>query len=321
MMGFDYPVGEKLIAEGTNNGLGNWYVPSFPSAGSSADPFVVASSAWSLPGGFPATFGNAIEFVGGADDSVIDIPDQGDTGSIYSSFVFRVVDQSGTSNGSSEYFFSFAKAANNGTSLNYTLCVYLKKVDDNTFNLGISESNNTKNMVWAPTALILNQDLFVVIYYGIENAVSKMWINPVVDDTEPATSYITNEDATSTRTNLTMVRMNLGSNSKTSGIILDEVRIGNVWFDVTSNPTASISDYEMDSKIKVYPNPAKDLFKLKTAYVTISSVEVYNVLGAKVLLQTELLDQSINILGLTNGIYFLKINSGQNSITKKLIIE
>jgi|26BtaG_2_1085354.scaffolds.fasta_scaffold00230_3 hypothetical protein len=319
--GIDYTIGEKLITEGTNTGFGDWMIPAFQSAGSSADPFIVASPVWSLPAGLPAATGNAMEFVGGGDDPVIPIPDQGDTGVIYSSFVFRAIDQSAVNTNSPEYFYSFAKTSSSGTSLNYTSCVYIRKVDDATFNLGISENNNTTNAVWAPNAFTLDQDLFVVIYYDIDNAVSKMWINPVVDGNEPATTYVTDETATSTRTNLDKVRINLGSNSKTPGIILDEVRIGNSWLAVTTNPTASVSKNEIANNVRVYPNPSRNFLNVETNNMTVTSLQFYNILGATVYTQNGLLNNKVDISTLASGVYLMKINSGDQSVTKKIIKE
>lgn len=319
--GLDYTIDEKLITAGTNAGFGDWNIPSFQSAGSSADPFIVASPVWVLPSGLPLATGNAMEFVGGGDDPVISIPDQGVTGSIYSSFVFKVSDQAGVSINSPEYLYSFAKTASDDKSLNYTSCVYFRKVDDNTFNLGISENNNTTNAVWASNAFAVNQDLFVVIYYDIDGAVSKMWINPVVDGSEPATTYITDETTTSTRNNINRIRINLGSNSKTPGIILDEIRIGNSWLAVTTNPTAGVSDNAFSSGVKIYPNPAKNFLKIETNNVTVSSISLYNILGKNVYSQNGLLNNELDISALSSGVYLMQINSDEDFITKKIIKE
>jgi len=317
--GLNYTTGETLITPGTNAGFGAWEIPSFQSAGSSSDPFVISSPTWTLPSGLPAATGEAIEFVGGGDDPLIAIPDQGDTGVIYSSFVFRVTEQTAVSVNNPGYFYSFAKTASNGTSLNYTSCVYLRKIDENTFNVGVSENNNTTNAVWSPTAFSLNQDIFVVIYYDIDNAISKMWLNPVVNGSEPSTTLETDETATSTRTNLDKVRINLDSNARTATIQLDEVRIGNTWLEVTTSPTAGISDNNLSSKVKVYPNPANDFLNIETIGISISSVEMYNLLGKNVLTQNNSINNKIDISHLSSGIYLLKVNAEGRTFTTKII--
>ena len=317
--GFNYTTGDLLITAGTNAGLGSWMIPSFQSAGSTTDPFVVDSPTWTLPSNLTAATGKAIEFVGGGDDPVITIPNQGSTGVIYSSFVFRITDQSAVTVNNPGYFYSFAKVASSGTSLNYTSCVYATKLTDTTFNLGISENNNTTNAVFTTTPLNTNTSYFIVISYDIDNAVSSMWINPVVNGTQPSTTFVTNETATSTRTDLTMVRLNLDQNAKTATTNLDEIRIGNTWNDVVPSTTASLTTNAL-ADIKLYPNPVKNTLFVDSK-VTIDSVSIFSVDGKVVLNQNAIINNTIDVSYLSSGIYVVKLNSNENVLTKKIIIE
>lgn len=82
------------------------------------------------------------------------------------------------------------------------------------------------------------------------------------------------------------------------------------------NCSASLSvDVFTDSSIQIYPNPASDMFKIKSS-ISIDSVSIFNMTG-KELLKTNALE--LNISGLSSGIYLVKINSGHQSVTKKLI--
>ena len=203
--GFDYAVDAKLITAGSNAGLGSWTIPSFQPAASTSDPFITVSPLWKLPANLPSAKGNALEFVGGGDDPTLSIPDQDTTGVIYSSLMFRATDFAAVTVNNPVYFYSFARVASNGTSLNYTSCIYLRKVTETTFELGISENNNTTNAVWNTTALNANEDYCLVIKYDIDLATCYLWINPVLNGTEPATTLVTNETATSKRNNLTNI--------------------------------------------------------------------------------------------------------------------
>ena len=89
------------------------------------------------------------------------------------------------------------------------------------------------------------------------------------------------------------------------------------------NPTsATLSvDDALASKFSVYPNPATDFLTIDAGNVEISSVSVFNLLGAKVLEQKELVDNKINTASLTSGVYLLKIESGNSSVTKKFLKE
>jgi hypothetical protein len=315
--GFNYTVGSPLITPATNSGFGSWTIPSFQAAGSSPDPLLVASPSWTLPGNFPAATGNAIEFVGGGDDPVLAIPNQGATGTIYSSFVFRVTEQAAVTLNNPGYFYSFAKVATGGTSLNYTSCVYITKTSDTTFNLGISENNNTTNAVFTTTPLNINSDIFVVIAYDIDNAVSSMWINPVANGTQPATPYVTNETVTATRTDLTMVRLNLDSNAKTATIVMDEIRIGNNWIDVVPS-TLGVSSNNLDT-VTIYPNPAKNFIQINTDVSEINAASIFTLEGKQVLTVTN--TNQIDISNLTSGIYLVKIKGEKSETIKKLVIE
>jgi len=75
------------------------------------------------------------------------------------------------------------------------------------------------------------------------------------------------------------------------------------------------------SNFKVYPNPASDFVTIETNNVEISAVKIYDILGKNVLKQNELTNNRLDVSNLRNGIYFLKIESNGNSITKKLIIK
>lgn len=70
----------------------------------------------------------------------------------------------------------------------------------------------------------------------------------------------------------------------------------------------------------VYPNPAKDFVTISSKAEPISQVEIYNVLGQKVMDQNfkETLSENINVSNLQAGMYVMKINS---ATTKRLLID
>ena len=89
------------------------------------------------------------------------------------------------------------------------------------------------------------------------------------------------------------------------------------------NPTEAILSVDdvLASKFSVYPNPAKDFLTIDARNINISSVNVFNVLGTKVLERKELADNQLDVSSLSNGIYFLKISADNASVTKKFIVE
>jgi hypothetical protein len=87
------------------------------------------------------------------------------------------------------------------------------------------------------------------------------------------------------------------------------------------DPTLSSNAFEITT-IEMYPNPVKN------GYVTISiqnsssfNVEIYTILGQRVLNQVAEASTQLNVSNLKSGLYLVKITEGNQSTTKKLIIQ
>jgi hypothetical protein len=74
---------------------------------------------------------------------------------------------------------------------------------------------------------------------------------------------------------------------------------------LTYSNTVSVNNLNA-SKIKVYPNPASDMITIIGS--EIKSVEIFNLVGAKVLLST-INSQSVNVSSLKSGSYIIKANT------------
>jgi PKD repeat protein len=75
------------------------------------------------------------------------------------------------------------------------------------------------------------------------------------------------------------------------------------------------------SKIKLYPNPAKDMVHISSE-LEMTSISIYNYTG-QLLNHVELKDSNyeLNISSFTPGVYSIKINTEESIITKRLIIK
>jgi hypothetical protein len=88
-----------------------------------------------------------------------------------------------------------------------------------------------------------------------------------------------------------------------------------------SNPL-EINYPTFDNKISLYPNPANDILNLKWDGINKISVTFYNSVGQELSTFYLSKDKSIiDISELQNGLYFLKINDGNKTGIKKLIID
>ncbi|SDS06727.1 Por secretion system C-terminal sorting domain-containing protein [Polaribacter sp. KT25b] len=88
------------------------------------------------------------------------------------------------------------------------------------------------------------------------------------------------------------------------------------------NPTAaslSVNDV-FSSKISVYPNPATSFVKISTSE-KITGVEMYNLIGKKVLNVSSLSNEGVDVSNLSKGVYVLKVTSNNLVGTRKVIIE
>jgi len=90
-------------------------------------------------------------------------------------------------------------------------------------------------------------------------------------------------------------------------------KAGQVWsFNLSSNDFATL-------KVNLYPNPAKKSITI-SGLNEAATIEIYSSIGAKVLETKFIGDTKLNI-DLPTGIYYAKINSGEQSIVKKFLVE
>jgi hypothetical protein len=81
------------------------------------------------------------------------------------------------------------------------------------------------------------------------------------------------------------------------------------------NTTLNISSF-IDLDFDLYPNPVSEIINIKTNLSKFET-EIYTLLGQVVLLNSN--EKEINISHLPNGIYLVRINSNNNTFTKKII--
>tara|TARA_R110002126_G_scaffold142037_1_gene287508 strand:+ start:32438 stop:33655 length:1218 start_codon:yes stop_codon:yes gene_type:complete len=86
------------------------------------------------------------------------------------------------------------------------------------------------------------------------------------------------------------------------------------------NPTAEVLSIDefFSSKFSVYPNPA-DEFVIISSEVEINKVEVYNLLGKRVISESEFVNNTLDVSTLSKGVYLMKLTSGESVASRKLI--
>ncbi len=85
-------------------------------------------------------------------------------------------------------------------------------------------------------------------------------------------------------------------------------------------PVLSIDENELNI-IQIYPNPVKDILTIENISNTeITSIMIYDLLGRLVLTEKENLNQ-VDVSHLNSGMLFVKIETDQGRVTKKIIKE
>lgn len=270
--------------------------------------------------GLQTSTGNKLAFGGAGIDAGKDFTSQ-TTGTVYFSTLLTVTDLTATTSTTGGYIAGFVQ----GTSSSFGGTLWITKVSESTFNIGVNPRTTAANTVNSSTTYNTNTTYLIVISYtvvdGTGNDIVKIWINPSsLGTTEPTASAT----STNTGTDLTSVGRLLirqGSATDTPNVELDEFRIGTTWADVTPQATASVNENAI-AGLKIYPNPNTG----NTLYVTSDligdkSVVVFDVLGKQILKVSNVADNGINIGNLKAGIYMVKVSQDGKSATRKLVVQ
>ena len=120
--------------------------------------------------------------------------------------------------------------------------------------------------------------------------------------------------------NTTLVRKSTITNPTTSFSLSEWDSYLQDTCDSLGQPTLSTSNFEK-STFKIYPNPIKGN-TLNADVKSTTSYQIYDILGKKILSGTVTTNnKKINVSSLKKGIYILKLETSNGSITKKLIRE
>ncbi len=135
--------------------------------------------------------------------------------------------------------------------------------------------------------------------------VGAAWVKDSVDYT-----------ATASGTRYFSIRAKGGANTTTAlTIFMDDIMIEKVVSGTVGVKTISAND-----AISIFPNPTSGLLNINAVEVN-SSVDVFNVIGEKVYTNSLVKgNNSIDLSGLSNGAYFVKLNSNGTITTKKVVL-
>ena len=97
-----------------------------------------------------------------------------------------------------------------------------------------------------------------------------------------------------------------------------------LWASNLGNPALGTQNFLSENNIALYPNPANTTITLNLQKNMEVDIRMFDVLGKLVIYQPDVFvskEHTIDVSALNNGIYFVRINSENGSVTKKLIKE
>ncbi|MBC7642888.1 MAG: T9SS type A sorting domain-containing protein, partial [Flavobacterium sp.] len=98
------------------------------------------------------------------------------------------------------------------------------------------------------------------------------------------------------------------------GVVVDD-------FVIESAPLG-LNNYDL-SKIGIYPNPSKNIFKVALGEVVPKSLEVYDIAGKVIISQKDFKiignETQLDLTNASSGIYFVKIATDEQTTTKRII--
>ncbi|WP_162926881.1 glycosyl hydrolase [Flavobacterium psychrotrophum] len=89
-------------------------------------------------------------------------------------------------------------------------------------------------------------------------------------------------------------------------------------YTVGDNCSLSVENPQWSQYVTLYPNPSRSIVHIDSKLAIVSKIEIYSVLGSKMMETTA---TEINVESLSEGLYFVKIYTGNKSITRKLLVE
>jgi hypothetical protein len=243
---FDYnDVGTTV--EGKTNPDGETWVAAYASTAPNA--INVASGNLSVPPQMNPSIGNSAEIDGSGNGAgkALRLP-LGETiapdNTVYYSFALRVDALTGSNITTGGFFIglnnSAGATATNPGSVAARIQARIDPTDGTKYNLGIFNNRNAlaASASWAGAQLTVGDTYFIVasseMNAGASNDVARLWINPVLNGTEPAPTAIDFTFAT-TDINVASIILRQGP---APHMTLDELRVGTTWQSVIPEPAS-----------------------------------------------------------------------------------
>ena len=259
--------------------------------------------------GLRPSLGNSVSFDGGGNDPKLNFPEV-TSGSIFSSFIFRLTDISQATNSNGGYFAILG---------NFDARLWIKK-EGSQFRIGISNTSTASEVQYVPILFNTNENIFCVINYEVGNGTTRLWVNPShtsFSSSSPTPSIIITDSTPASKINQFMLRQD--STTETGFFVFDELRIGLNWNQVT--PTTPLSTTQEKKRVfKIYPNPNNTgILQISIPNNEKGTILLYD-LNGRLLKSYDARSAALDIQFLPQGIYLLTFITKNTKSHKQLLI-
>lgn len=251
--------------------------------------------------------GNSISFAGAGSDTLLPFTDT-TSGNLFTSFLVKVSDLTGISTTGSTYFALLTNASNS-----FTVARIYFKTDGTNFQYGISPTTAVADIVWSANTYTVNSTQYLVLRYDFTNNSLSLYENPTISGSGSPSVVVT---PTTALTSLANFILRQDSATSTPAMTIDELTI-----TTTPNFTLSSASFSQINGLKMYPNPVKaGNLHIETALNGDIDVAIFDLVGKEVV-NTKVVNNTINVANLTSGIYVVKITEEGKTSTQKLVID
>ena len=268
---FNYPTGSSL----TSNG---WVAHS----GAGTNPILVNDTPLSYPGYLNSGIGKSVSMTTTGEDDNRAFGNITNN-SVYASFMVNI----SSAQLPGDYIFNFAPE---NSSFFYYGRMFVKKNTGDSLAFGIAK-NVSASVIYTPFDYSLNTTYLIVVKYTFNPGTTtddevKLWINPVLDGTEPIAD-VTQTDTGTDALSLGMFALRQGSSSNAPNLILGGIRVADTWVPgsgATTFPlTVDVNDgWNMVSVPGIHPvdqnvttwwsgkDPSAGVFRFSSGYLPVT---------------------------------------------------
>ena len=179
-----------------------------------------------------------------------------------------------------------------------------------------NKTSNVDSVDWYRFTSPRNGELSIIINDGDEDGFGNLGLLELYDNSLNIIDATTIVESGLTKT-YKFSNFNFSGND--FGIRLQGNCVSYQFSWTVDDSTLSVDNYNLNSSIKLYPNPVSNNLSVKISNnLNIEKVEIIGITG-KLIKETNFINNSISTQNLKNGIYFVKIYSDKGISTKKII--